>query len=206
MTDTTALDPLPASPPRSPRGADPRLGFATAVARGGTAIATVTSDQLGGPTPCTDFTVRGLLGHMVFLLRQMAAVGRGEDALSVAETSGVSDTAWVDAWMEAAHEVQAAWTDPDVLKRTIILPFGELPGSAVLAVYTGQVTIHTWDLATATGHRPDWDNGTVAAALMATGWRLPSGRGPSPRPLAPARPGGRAGTPSGGIGGRWSPR
>jgi uncharacterized protein (TIGR03086 family) len=199
MTNTTAVDLLPVSPPR---GADPRAGLATAVARGGTAIANVTPAQLGCPTPCTDFTVRDLLGHMVFVLRRIAAVGRGEDAFSVPETSGVADTAWVNAWMAAAQEVQAAWTDPDALERTMILPFGELPGAAVLAVYTGQVTIHTWDLATATGQRPEWDNGIVAATLMATGWRLPSGRGPSPRHPAPARPRGRVGTPSEEIGGR----
>jgi uncharacterized protein (TIGR03086 family) len=185
MTNTFAVDPLPVSPPSPPRGADPRLGgadprlgLATALARGGSAIANVTPGQLGGPTPCTDLAVRDLLGHMVSVLHLLAAVGRGEDALRVPETSGVADTAWVHAWMEAAHEVQAAWTDPDVLERTMILPFGQLPGAAVLAVYTGQVTIHTWDLATATGQRPEWDNGIVAATLMASERVLPPTRSP----------------------------
>jgi uncharacterized protein (TIGR03086 family) len=155
---------------------DPRQGLAKAVALGRAAIARVDPGQLGYPTPSTNFTVGELLGHMVFVLRRLAAVGRGEDALAVPVTSDVADTAWVEAWNEAAHQVQEAWNDSDVLQRTIVLPFGELPGAAVVAVYTGEVTIHTWDLATATGQRPDWDNGIMASTLVAFERVLPPSR------------------------------
>jgi uncharacterized protein (TIGR03086 family) len=164
---------------------DPRRGFATALALGGTAIANVALSQLDGPTPCTDFTVRDLLGHLVFVLRRVSAFGRGEDATGVPATSGIGDTQWLETWNQAADEVLAAWSDPDVLERTMALPFGQLSGAAAIAVYTGEVTIHTWDLATATDQRPEWDDGTVAAALVAYQRVLPPTRPPGV-PFGPA--------------------
>jgi uncharacterized protein (TIGR03086 family) len=154
---------------------DPRLGLATAVGFGGAVIAGVDPRQLHGPTPGSDLLVRDLVGHMVCTLRLVAAAGRGE-AISTAPGSAElpeadrADAGWVDAWNQAAHEVQKAWTDPDVLERTMVLPFGQLRGAEVLAVYTGRVTVQTWDLAIATHQRPGWDVGSVAAALVATGW------------------------------------
>jgi len=164
---------------------DPRRGFATAVALGGTTIANVAPGQLDGPTPCTDFSVRDLLGHLVFVLRRVSAIGRGEDIASVPATTGIGDTEWSETWNRAAREVLAAWSEPEVLERTMILPFGQLSGAAAIAVYTGEITIHTWDLATATDQRPEWDDGTVAAALVAYQRVLPSSRPPGV-PFGPA--------------------
>jgi hypothetical protein len=36
-----------------------------------------------------------------------------------------------------------------------------------LTSYFSELTVHTWDLATATGQQPDWDDTVVAAALGA---------------------------------------
>ena len=35
----------------------------------------------------------------------------------------------------------------------------------VLTSHFSELTVHTWDLATATGQRPDWDDAVVAAAF-----------------------------------------
>ena len=103
----------------------------------------------------------------------------------VPPTTGIGDTEWSETWNQAAREVLAAWSEPEVLERTMILPFGQLSGAAAIAVYTGEITIHTWDLATATDQRPEWDDGTVAAALVAYQRVLPSARPPGV-PFGPA--------------------
>ena len=175
MTNITTHNPHGLS---SQGDADPRVGLARAIALGGETIAQVDPGQLGLPTPCTDFAVRDLLGHMVFVLRRAAAVGRGEDAFAVPPTSHVPDTGWVEVWNEAAHQVEVAWIDADVLQRIMVLPFGELPGAAVATFYTGELTIHTWDLATATEQRPEWDDGIVASTLFAFERFLPPTRPP----------------------------
>ena len=47
------------------------------------------------------------------------------------------------------------------------LPWIEGSGSEVLASYFSELTVHTWDLAVATGQQPDWDDTVVEAALEA---------------------------------------
>ena len=45
------------------------------------------------------------------------------------------------------------------------LPWLQGNGATVLASYFSELTVHTWDLANATGQRPDWDDTVVDAAL-----------------------------------------
>ncbi|HEX3947820.1 MAG TPA: TIGR03086 family metal-binding protein [Acidimicrobiales bacterium] len=154
---------------------DPRAVFARAVALGGLVVGGVGADQLAGPTGCPDLDVRTMLGHLVVVLRRVAAIGRGDDAMAVsAVVEGVSDVGWPAAWVETAHEVQSAWTDDRALSRTVHLPWATFPGSAALALYTGEVTLHTWDLATATGQRPAWNDQVVAVSLEALRQALPA--------------------------------
>ena len=159
---------------------DPRRYFAGAVAVAGKVIAGVSPDQFDKPTPCTEFDVRQLTGHLVFVLRRVAAVGRGEDPFSVAPVvEGIADDAWVANWAEAAHDVQTVWSQPGILDRLMRLPFATLPGAVAMAIYTAEVTVHTWDLATATKQVPSWDDEVVAVALNASERALPAeGRGP----------------------------
>jgi uncharacterized protein (TIGR03086 family) len=153
---------------------DPRAVFATAVSLAGTVIAGVTPDQLGLPTPCRDYDVQHLLAHMVSVLGRVARIGRQEDPFMMADRiEAVAPDAWVSAWAAAARDVQAAWADDATLSRIVRLPWAELPGSAQLGGYTNEVAVHTWDLATATGQRPVWDDQMVAVAFSAITQMLP---------------------------------
>lgn len=148
--------------------ADPRAILARAVSLGGTTIAGVTPDQLGRPTPCSEMDVRALLGHLIEVLDRVAVLGRGGDPFAI-EAVSAADDGWLDAWTSAAHGVQAAWTDDGVLDRPMALPWIQGPGREVLATYVSELTVHTWDLAAATGQRPDWDDEVVAVALAQHG-------------------------------------
>ena len=164
------------APLQAPFGRDdPRALLAKAVALGGDVIAAVRPHQLHDPTPCEEYDVRQLLGHLVGVLRRVAAIGRGEDALGVpVELDGGADDGWPQAWSDAAHEVQAAWSDDATLQRPVRLPWAELPGGATLLMYTSEITVHTWDLATATGQQPAWDPQVVEAAFVAIRRGLPA--------------------------------
>lgn len=54
------------------------------------------------------------------------------------------------------------------------LPWIQGNGAQVLASYFSELTVHTWDLATATGQQPDWDDTVVTAALAAARRMLPT--------------------------------
>jgi uncharacterized protein (TIGR03086 family) len=173
---------------------DPRPIFAAAVATAGATIDTIRADQLDGPTPCDDFDVRGLLGHMVGALRRVAVVGRGLNVLDhPAATPGVPDDGWPAVWAATADEVEAVWADDALLERTVELPWATLSGAEVLASYTGELTLHTWDLATATGRRVAWDPRVVSLALGSLRRALPAeGRAARYEAVRAAQPAGVA--------------
>jgi uncharacterized protein (TIGR03086 family) len=155
---------------------DPRTVFAHAVATAGAAIAAVRPDQLTEPTPCDQFDVRALMGHLLVVLRRVALLGEGSDPMALPRVvEGVADDGWHDAWTSDAHRVQAAWTDDATLTRTMVLPWAEAPGAAMLAMYTSELCVHTWDLASATGQQPAWNEQVVQVALEAALRALPSG-------------------------------
>ena len=143
---------------------DPRPILERAIATCGVVIAGIRTDQLTDPTPCTDMDVRALLAHLIGVLGRVAALGNGENPFAVTDTP-VADDRWPDAWREAGRRAADAWSDDAVLERPMALPWIEGSGAEVLASYFSELTVHTWDLATATGQQPDWDDTVVAAAL-----------------------------------------
>ncbi|MFE5494325.1 TIGR03086 family metal-binding protein [Streptomyces virginiae] len=175
---------------------DPRTDLAAAVELAGRTLAAVRPEQYDAPTPCEEFDVRRLSNHLVAVVRRISVIGRGEDPFSVPSFADeVADGAWAQAWVAGAREVAQVWADPGVLGRQLRLPMGVLPGAAAAAVYTHELTVHTWDLARATGQEPDWDSaliervmGVVRRALPAEtrGGRIPFAEVVAVDPEAPA--------------------
>lgn len=143
---------------------DPRPILDRAIATGGSVVAGIRPEQLADPTPCPDMDVRALLAHLIGVLDRVAALGVGADPFAVTDTPVAGDR-WPDAWRESGRRAADAWSDDAVLERPMALPWIEGSGAEVLASYFSELTVHTWDLATATGQRPDWDDTVVAAAL-----------------------------------------
>jgi uncharacterized protein (TIGR03086 family) len=133
-------------------GTDPRALQAVAFAQARLVIAGVRPDEMTLPTPCNEFDVRTLIGHMITAMRRYACAGRGGDPLSIPMvTTGISDYGWITAFDAAADEVRDVWSDNDLLGRDIKLPWATLPGALVVSVYSLELTVHTWDLAAAVG-------------------------------------------------------
>lgn len=145
---------------------DPRPILDRALATGGAVVAAVRPEQLTEPTPCTEMDVRTMLAHLIGVLGRIAALGDGEDPFAVTETA-VPDDGWADAWQAAGMRAAEAWADDAVLDRPMALPWIQGSGAEVLTSYFSELTVHTWDLAVATGHQPEWDEAVVAAALGA---------------------------------------
>jgi uncharacterized protein (TIGR03086 family) len=168
---------------------DPRPGFFTAAQIACDTVDGVSPDRLADPTPCTEFDVRALLGHLVAVLHRVASVASGAPAVGQALlATDVPDDGWSRAARAALHDVETAWADPAVLQREMRLPFGTLPGAAALASYTGEVSTHTWDLAVATGQSPAWDEQVLTGALGAIRGKLPMAERPPGIPFGDAVP------------------
>jgi uncharacterized protein (TIGR03086 family) len=175
-TNSTSARPAASTASSLPAaGTDPRPLLARAVAVAEPVIAGVRPDQLGGPTPCDALDVRDLLGHLTGALRRVGVIGRGLDVQGhPAATPGVPDDGWPAVWSATAEEVEQVWSDPALLTRTYQLPWASLTGEAVVATYTSEVTLHTWDLAVATGQQVAWDDEVVARSLDAMREALPT--------------------------------
>jgi uncharacterized protein (TIGR03086 family) len=108
----------------------------------------ITPEQMGNRTPCEHFTVGDLFDHMVGGATIFGAQFRG-DPIPEPPAAG-NDLA---ALRKALDDLNAALKTPGAMERTLVAPFGEVPGAAIASFLTLDGMVHTWDLATATGQR-----------------------------------------------------
>lgn len=181
MTDNQAP-----SGPETPSGADPRPGLFAAAALAGATVAAVRPEQYGAASPCPDFDARELANHLVSVLRRVAVVAGGGDPFGVPSfAEDVPDGEWAKAWEAGTREVEAAWADPAVLGRSLALGFATLPGAAAAVMYTTELSLHTWDLARATGQSPAWDAAVLAPAVAVMRHAIPAEPRGGPVPFGP---------------------
>ncbi len=124
----------------------------------GGVIAGIRPDQLDVQTPCADFTVRGVLEHMIGGATMFAAAYRGE---APAEPDTSDPIAAIEA---ALGDLGDAISSPGALDRTIDAPFGEIDGESFARFVVLDGLVHGWAMATATGQPYDPPDALVAAA------------------------------------------
>jgi uncharacterized protein (TIGR03086 family) len=118
----------------------------------GHVAAGIMPDDLDARTPCVDFTVRGVLGHMIGGATQFAAAFRGESPPDV--SPDVAEGADVVARAGSALAgLMEAIRSPGALERTVAAPFGEVPGDTFARFVVLDGLVHGWDMAVATGQR-----------------------------------------------------
>lgn len=106
--------------------------------------------DLDAPTPCSDFAVRGILGHMIDGATQFAAAFRGTVPTDV--PAAVADrTDVVERAGAALGDLIEAISAPGALDRTVASPMGDMPGEVFARFVVLDGLVHGWDIATATG-------------------------------------------------------
>jgi uncharacterized protein (TIGR03086 family) len=157
----------------------------------GRVLSGVADEQLGSPTPCTEWRVRDLIGHVIAGNQRVAA---GTSSYSVGSEHVVELVALHTA---SAAQAQARFASPDGLVRTYELPFGPVPGSMMIGMRSTDVLTHAWDLARATGQSTeDIDQELAEELLVASRDRVgASMRGPG-KPFADEQPYGTEASPS----------
>lgn len=167
---------------------DPRPVYTRATEQAAALIGTVRPDQLDGPTPCAEFDVRALLGHIVGGTRRHAVIGEGGDGLAVpAFTDGVKDDGWPAAYEEVRSRILRAWAGDDRMEAPVRVPWGEVPGRAALSGFVMELVTHTWDLSEALGHPLELDQELAEFALSNARRVLPTPERNEQTPFAAAR-------------------
>jgi uncharacterized protein (TIGR03086 family) len=122
----------------------------------------VRTDDLAAPTPCVSWDVRALIGHFVGTARWWAAVITEESPAADADYAAGD---FVAAYEESIRIAVAAFAAEGALDKTVRLPFGEFPGTALRDLAAMEQFTHGWDLARAIGYPADLDP-ELAARLL----------------------------------------
>ena len=166
---------------------DALLGpLTTALDGTGTLVAAVTEEQWDLPTPCSDWTVRQLVNHVVGGNRLFTRVLSGEplpprDQLGARAAEDQLGTDPAAAYAGSAADLLSALRAPGVLAGTYTVPAATLPGPAIVHLRTVETLVHGWDLARAID-RPapfpeDLAEGELTFSRDLLG-RIPEGRHP----------------------------
>jgi uncharacterized protein (TIGR03086 family) len=124
-------------------------------------VKAVKPDQWDAQSPCTEWTARDVVAHVVGNHRGMAAAATGTEAdqLTPGDDPG-------QAWSAAYDQMRALAADPEILRKTVNGPTGPMPLEDALGSLVSMDThIHTWDLARAVGGDERLDPGVVHLAF-----------------------------------------
>ena len=128
-------------------------------------IRTIRPDQLGAPTPCAEYDVRKLVNHLLFWGPSLEGAARKENVPPPAGAETDLDLTggdWATALEDQVARTVAAWSRPAAWEGTTHMGGPtELPASLVGGMVVGELVVHGWDLARATGQRPVWDDDLV---------------------------------------------
>ena len=151
-------------------------------------VAATFTDRVGGvapaawsePTPCTEWTVRDLVAHVVATHRRVTATLEGTDAPEVDANGDLPGQ-----WLAATAAVAEALDDEMRAATTVGGMFGEQPFEMLVSrLLCADTLVHTWDLARASGQDEALDADAVDKAMaflspLDEAIRRPGGFGPS---------------------------
>jgi uncharacterized protein (TIGR03086 family) len=115
----------------------------------GDLISTIRSEQWTAPTPCTEWTVAQVVGHLVGMNRVFVAMLAGLPRPP--RGRGVPDGELEPAYRESAATLLVAFSQPGILDRGYDGPLGSATGAQRLQIRLYDLLAHGWDLARATG-------------------------------------------------------
>jgi uncharacterized protein (TIGR03086 family) len=149
-------------------------------------LAGTTADDLGKSTPCASWQVSDLINHIVGGLFFFAGAMSGE-APPAGEAPDFSAGDFHATFEQASAACLAAFHADGAMQKMVALPFGTMPGAAVVGIAASDVFTHGWDLARATGQSTDLD-AQLAADLLAAARGMISDEIRGPDPVAPFAP------------------
>ena len=117
-------------------------------------VRAIREDQLGAPTPCAEWDVRALVDHL--LMWGPPLIGAAHKELVPPAVDG--DGPWRDRLLAQLDELTKAWSEPAAWEGTTNLGGPTpLPAATVGGMVLSELVVHGWDLARASGQRPEWD-------------------------------------------------
>jgi uncharacterized protein (TIGR03086 family) len=121
----------------------------TAMARFDQLVTRIGDADWAKPTPCTEWTVRDLLNHLVAEQLWVPDLLAGATVADVGDRFG-GDVLGDDPagrWQAAAKAAREAWLAPGAVDREVHLSYGTVPATQYGWEMTADLAVHGWDLA-----------------------------------------------------------
>jgi uncharacterized protein (TIGR03086 family) len=132
-------------------------------------VSLVNAEDLGRPTPCSQWSLGELLAHMTVQHRGFAAAAAGRGADPGVWQAGPPAADPVGAYAEAADAVLAAFAEDGAADRQFALPEiatgMTFPGRQAMAFHLVDYVVHGWDVARCLGAGFEPDPQVLAVAL-----------------------------------------
>ena len=124
--------------------------------------------DLDRATPCAEWTLRQLLGHMIGHHTGWAASMNGAPVGSEVWDRTDFEGELHQAYNASAAAVTAAFAQPELTDKIDVYGYGTLPMRIVLGMHIVDYVVHGWDVAKAIGSAtvPDQDLTEAAFAIM----------------------------------------
>ena len=119
----------------------------------GDRVRSVPADRWSSPTPCREWTVRDLVGHVLGEQAWAPALLAGETVEQVGDRFA-GDLLGDDpagAWQRARDAAWAAFDADGALGRTVHLSYGDAGAEHYLREMTADLVVHAWDLSRGAG-------------------------------------------------------
>ncbi|MFC9246020.1 TIGR03086 family metal-binding protein [Streptomyces sp. NPDC057136] len=121
-------------------------------------VAGIDDERLGDPTPCSEYDVRGLVNHLFQVIVNFQALAAREPT-DFGVTPDVVTGDWRGRFAEETARLVKAWDAPGV-EDGVTGRMG-MPARTVGLMALGDLTVHAWDLARATGQDFEPDEAVV---------------------------------------------
>jgi uncharacterized protein (TIGR03086 family) len=125
-------------------------------------VAAIRRDQLSARTPCSEYDVRKLVNHLLFWGPSLEGAARKQPVAPPAASEpevDLTDGDWPGNLQAQLDRMVTAWSEPDAWEGTTQMSVPKhLPASLIGGMVLGELVVHGWDLARATGQLPTWDD------------------------------------------------
>ncbi len=128
----------------------------------GDIVAKVRPDQWSLMSPCTEWTVRDVLNHVIGGVIEVTNAFSGPATFSQGDVTGTDPHR---AFVEACDRLRAVIAEPAAMESMLTLSYGTFPAPMVIGFQFVDIMTHGWDIARATGQPTNYAPGLNLIAL-----------------------------------------